>query len=109
MSSADFKSAVEAHLAQAGSPLDFRPDEDQLRGVATAVLVATVKGVSSVLVGIINAVSAAAKGKAGRKIILQGAKGARVEMPADTPPDQIEALIRQARLLDVETIRIGLV
>ncbi len=108
MSAADLKIAVESHLATQGSLVEFVPDEDQGRALAAAVLVAAVSAVSTVVTGIIGAMMAAAKGKAERKIVVQGSKGGRVEIPADTPLDTIEFLVRQAQLLDDESVRIGL-
>src|SRR4051812_23164453 len=97
MSAAELRAAVETYLAQDGLAIEFRADEDQLRAVGAAVLVASVKSIGSVLAAIVGAISAAAKGNAARKIILQGSKGARVEVPANTPPERIAELVRQAR------------
>jgi len=38
--------------------------------------------------------------------VLEGSSGRRVEIPAGTTPGEIESLVKQAKELDVERIRL---
>jgi len=110
MGAAEVKSALEGRLAREGTPVAFalREPDIAVRAVVPAILVAAVESVSSVLAAIIGGIAGLAKQQAEQKIIIQSKGGARIEFPADTPPERVDQLIRQARLLDAEHIRIGL-
>lgn len=68
--------------------------------IPTGILVAGVAAVSSILIALLQYIS---QRNAGR-IILKGSSGAMIEVPKDTPKEDIDIYIQKAKELDTKDI-----
>jgi len=71
------------------------------------VTIALAGAIGALLGAIITAIVRYAGERQKRKIVIKGATGRSVEVPADLRPEEIKILIDQAREIDVQTIEVS--
>lgn len=90
---AELKEALEsqADLAAAGAQLEFRePPKTKYRAIDPTLLVAIVGAAGTGLSALVTGLLQLRHQTAAKTIVLETADGRKVQVPADTPPDQID-------------------
>jgi hypothetical protein len=80
----------------------------EFRGIDPTILVALVSTIGTGLGAVIAGLFRIAREEKSKKIIIQGRSGERLEVPADTPPDEIDHLIDRIKQLDSQVLKISL-
>jgi alpha-galactosidase/6-phospho-beta-glucosidase family protein len=89
-----------------GITLELREAQVPVRGVDPIVLVALVGAGSTALGALVAGVFKIMEAKYGRKIVISGSQGRRVELTGEFTKEQIDEFVRQAREIDAEQIYI---
>jgi hypothetical protein len=89
-----------------GSDAGVRLQVNRSRAVETAVLAAAVGVVGAGLGALIRGLLNVAAQKRASKIVVQGRSGRKLEVPANTPVDEIAALIELTKEIDVDQIEL---
>ena len=97
-----FFSQVHAMAAESGFVLRHNPS--QSRSLDPTVITAIVGGSAGALVAFVTGILQVAKERRSSRIILQSSEGARLEVPADTPVELINELVKQLHSMSKPTI-----
>lgn len=100
------KESLEHHFSQSGLdiPLCF-VHSDILKGIDPTILSASVGAAGALLGALITSVLQVLKSKLGQKIIIVSKTGARIEIPVNASPEQIDFSIGKIRELDSDELQ----
>jgi hypothetical protein len=90
-----------------GVVLTIRRSEIQFRGIDSTILVASVTAIGTALGAIIGGLLRIAQEAKTRKVVIQGRRGQRLEIPADTDPHELDRWIDCVKRLDSEDLKIS--
>jgi hypothetical protein len=76
-----------------GVPIALEPSASRFRTSDPTLLVATVAAVSSALTALLTGILQRGVAKVGRRIVLELASGAKLDLPADIEPAELERMI----------------
>jgi len=93
--------------ADRGQGLAVEPTSTDTRMLDPTVLAAIVGAGGTSLGAIIGGLFALAQARAGGKLIIQGASGARIEAPASISDQELDDLVDRARSLDVVHLHVA--
>jgi hypothetical protein len=104
----EVKAALESepHIAASGAQLELRAPKKKFRGIDPTLLVAIVGAAGTGLGAIITGLFQISQQIAAKKFTLETASGAKLEVPANTPPDQIDRLLEKLGQNDVKKISV---
>lgn len=92
---------------ECGVALDLRDPKGRFRGpIDPTILVAVVSalggGVTALLAGMLQV----AKQRMAERIVLQAPNGARLEIPASTPADEVDRLVKKVKEMGLKKVSI---
>jgi hypothetical protein len=87
--------------------ISIQPGTVQVRGVDPRVVVALVSASSAAIGALLSGLLQIAKERCSGKITLQGNDGSRVEVPANTSPEKLNALIENVRQMSSPRVHLG--
>ena len=104
----ELKAALEAEpdVTASGAQLELRAPKKKFRSVDPALLVAIVGAAGTGLGAIITGLFQIGQQMAAKKFTLETATGAKLELPANTPPEQIDHLLEKLGHSDVKKISV---
>jgi len=104
------KEILERHFASIPFPISFECRELVVhkRSLETAAVVAIASAANAVLVALITGLLQIAREGRSKRITIQGKSGWKLEIPADLPREQKEALLDSIHQTDLEKIDLAL-
>src|SRR5262245_9743887 len=104
----ELKTALESQteVSASGTHLELRSAKKKFRGVDPALLVAVVGAAGTGLGALITGLFQIGQQMAASKFTLETASGAKLEVPANTPPEQIDHLLEKLGHRDVKKISV---
>ncbi len=101
----ELKSTLEEQLGETeGLDLELRKAEAPVRGADPTVLVALVGAGSAALGTLLGGIFQVMVAKHGKKVVISGSQGRRVELTGKFTKEEVDDLVRQAREIDAEQI-----
>jgi hypothetical protein len=88
--------------------LTIRKPALQFRSVEPAILVAGVTAVGTAIGTVIGGLLRIAQENRSQKIVIQGSKGQKIEVPANTSAQKIDLLIERVKQLESDTLKVSL-
>jgi hypothetical protein len=104
----ELKAALESQpdVTASGAQLELRTSKKKFRSIDPTLLVAIVGAAGTGLGALVTGLFQVGKEMAARKFTLETASGAKLEVPANTPPDQIDHLLEKLGHSDVKKISV---
>ena len=104
----ELKAALESQteVGASGTRLELRTPKQKFRGVDPTLLVAVVGAAGTGLGALITGLFQIGQQMAASKFTLETASGAKLEVPANTPPEQIDHLLEKLGHRDVKKISV---
>ena len=104
----ELKAALESQpdVTASGAQLELRAPTKKFRGVDPALLVAIVGAAGTGLGAIITGLFQIGQQMAAKRFTLETASGAKLEVPANTPPEQIDQLLEKLAGKEVKKISV---
>ena len=105
----DLRKALSQEL-QSNSDIEVRICRSGIafRSIEPSIMVASVSALGSALGAVVGGLLRIAQERTSRKIVIQGSKGQKIEIPADMPSCEIDRILERLKDLDGQPLKVSL-